>query len=318
MLVYSVDTLFKYSGGLLPMPSWQSYVVNLLLRTTVRRKLAKISNAFEAREIFNKSLPVKIRGVKFINCSEGGINGEAAFTNQPTPNIILYLHGGGYFSCTPATYRRITGAFAKYGFRVFSPDYRLAPEHPFPAAVDDALAAYRGLLVAHKPEQIIIAGDSAGGGLALSLALAAREARLPLPAGMILFSPWTDLAGTGSSIKTNAKRDNFIIAERINEVAELYLAGADPKNPLASPLYGDLSNLPPVFIQASDQEVLLDDSVRLAEALKAAKGVVELQIWPNLPHVWQLGQTFLPEARQALRQAANFARKALASSYPTA
>lgn len=300
------------------MPSWQSYVVNLLLRVTVRRKLAKISNAAEVREILNKSLPVKVRGVKFMNCFKGEVEGELAFTDHPTSNVMLYLHGGGYFSCEPATYRRITGGFAKHGFLVFSPNYRLAPEHPFPAALDDALAAYRGLLAAYKPEQIIITGDSAGGGLALGLALAAKAASLPLPAGMVLFSPWADLAGTGSSLKTNAKRDSLIIAERINEVAALYLAGADPKTPMASPLYGDLSNLPPVLIQASEREVLLDDSVRLAEAIKASKGVVDLQIWPNLPHVWQLGQNFLPEARQALCQAANFAKQALASYNTTA
>ena len=300
------------------MPSWQSYVTNLLLRLLVRRKLAKISTASEAREIFNKSLPAQVRGVTFKNSSEGGIEGEWAFTDQQAQNLILYLHGGGYFSCTPATYRRITGGFARYGFRVFAPDYRLAPEHPLPAAVDDALAAYRSLLNAYHPGQIVIAGDSAGGGLALGMVLAAREAELPLPAGIILFSPWTDLAGTGKSLQTNAKRDSLLFAERINDVAQLYLAGADPKTPTASPLYADLANLPPMFIQASEQEILLDDSVRLAEKIRAAKGVVELQIWPNLPHVWQLGQSFLPEARKALRQAADFAKQALASSPPTA
>lgn len=300
------------------MPSWQSHVTNLLLRLLVRRKLAKMSTVFEAREIFNKSLPVQVRGVTFLNSSEDGIKGEWAFTGQQTPNLILYLHGGGYFSCTPATYRRITGGFARYGFRVFSPDYRLAPEHPFPAAVDDALAAYRSLLNTHHPGQIIIAGDSAGGGLALGMVLAAKGAELPLPAGIILFSPWTDLAGTGKSLQTNARRDSLLIAERISDVAQLYLAGADPKTPTASPLYADLANLPPMFIQASEQEILLDDSVRLAEKIRAAKGVVELQIWPNLPHVWQLGQRFLPEARKALHQAADFAKQALASYHPTA
>lgn len=294
------------------MPSWQSYVVNLLLRLLVQRKLAKITTPTEAREVFGRSPPVQIPGVAFRSGHEGGVLGEWACSGQNTRNIMLYLHGGGYFACTPETYRRITGGFARHGFLVFAPDYRLAPEHPFPAAVDDALAAYRGLLAAYDHEQIVVTGDSAGGGLALALALAARDAGLPLPAGLILFSPWTDLAGTGDSLKTNAKRDNLLLADRMEQVSALYLAGADPKTPTASPLYGDLSGLPPVLIQVSDQEILLDDSTRLAERLKAAKGQVELQVWTNLPHVWQFNQSFLPEAREALKQAADFARTTLA------
>lgn len=300
------------------MPSWQSYIVNSLLRRLVQRKLAKISTPAEAREMFGRFPVVKIPGVEFMSGHEGGVEGEWAFGSQKTPNIILYLHGGGYFTCAPTTYRRITGGFARHGFLVFAPDYRLAPEHPFPAAVDDVLAAYRGLLATYPPEHIIVTGDSAGGGLALALVLAAREAGLPLPAGLILFSPWTDLAGTGASLKTNAKRDSLLLADRMQDVAALYLAGTAPQTPTASPLYGDLSGLPPVLIQVSDQEILLDDSTRLEERLKAAGGEVELQIWKNLPHVWQFSQSFLPEAREALKQAADFARRTLAPSAPAA
>ena len=300
------------------MPSWQSYVVNSLLRLFVQRKLAKVSTPMEAREIFGSSPSVKMPDVEFISGHEGGVKGEWACGRKKTANIMLYLHGGGYFACEPATYRRITGGFARHGFLVFAPAYRLAPEHPFPAAVDDALAAYRGLLTAYAPEQIIIAGDSAGGGLTMALVLAARAAGLPLPAGLILFSPWTDLAATGASLKTNAKRENLLIVERMDDVAALYLAGADPKTPTASPLYGELSGLPPVLIQVSDREILLDDSTRLAERIKASGGQVELQVWKNLPHVWQFGQSFLPEAREALKQAADFASRTLASRAPTA
>lgn len=300
------------------MPSWQSYVVHPLLRLFAQRKLAKVQTPMQARAVFDASPPARSRGATFAPGEAGGVAGEWAFKHQKTEAIILYLHGGGYFACSPATYRPITGGFALEGLSVFTPDYRLAPEHPYPAAVEDALSAYRALLADYGARRMVIAGDSAGGGLALGMLLAARDAALPMPAGVVLFSPWTDLAVTGASIKRNAKRESLLVGARIQEAAALYLADADPKTPMASPLYGDLANLPPLFIQVSEREILLDDSLRLAEKIKATNGEVELQIWPNMPHVWQLGQSFLPEARAALKQAANFARQALASPAPTA
>lgn len=302
------------------MPSWQSYVVHPLLRFMVQRRLAKVFTPLQARAVFNASPLAKVRGVEFTPDTRGGVAGEWAHASQKskTDAIMLYLHGGGYFACSPKLYRPLTGAFALRGLRVFAPSYRLAPEHPFPAAIEDALAVYKNLLAQSHPAQIIIAGDSAGGGLAMGMLLAARESGLPLPAGVILFSPWTDLAVTGASIQTNAKRESLLVGARIKEAAALYLADTPPETPSASPLYGDLSQFPPVLIQASDREILLDDSVRLAERLKAAGGVVELQIWPNMPHVWQFGQSFLPEARAALSKAVDFAYKTLASTAPTA
>lgn len=300
------------------MPSWQSYLVHPLLRLMIKRRLLKVSTPMEARAIFNSTLSAKISGVTYGAGQEGGIEGEWAFMGRKNQNILLYLHGGGYIGCSPTTYRSITGGFAKLGLSVFAPDYRLAPENPFPAAVEDALSVYRALLGVYRPEQMIIAGDSAGGGLALALVLAAREASLPLPAGVILFSPWTDLAITGDSIKQNSKRESLLVGERIGEVAALYLGNADPKTPTASPLYGDLAGLPPVLIQVSEREILLDDAVRVADKIKAANGRVELQIWQNLPHVWQISQVFLPEARKALQQAFNFASRTLASPPPPA
>jgi acetyl esterase/lipase len=232
---------------------------------------------------------------------------------------MLYLHGGGYIANTPKTYRPITGFYANRGIKVFTPDYRLAPENPFPAAVEDALAAYKGLLAGGiAPGGLAIGGDSAGGGLAVATLLAAKQAGLPMPNCVILFSPWTDLAGTGPSIVTNAERECMLYAPKINDAAEIYLNGADPKNPLASPLYGDLSGLPPMLIQVGDTEILLDDSTRLAERARAAGVQVDLTIWENLPHVWQVSQHLLPEARQALDQAASFAAARLASAAPRA
>ena len=158
------------------------------------------------------------------------------------------------------------------------------------------------------PAKLAIAGDSAGGGLALATLLAVKQAGLPMPACGILFSPWTDLAGTGESLVTNRDRDPMLVSERLREGGDIYLNGADPKNPLASPLYGDLTGLPPMLIQVGDGEILRDDSTRLATRAKAAGVTVKLEIWQNMPHCWQISQGFMPEARQALSQAAGFAK----------
>ena len=296
-----------------PVPSWQSYIVHPVLRVLVKRKLEKAFTPSEARAAFGRHPPQPVRGVSFKAEKAGGVCGEWARSPGSSAGVMLYLHGGGYFACSPATHRPLTGGFAQYGFAVFAPAYRLAPEHPFPAAIDDALACYRALLAAHGAERLVVAGDSAGGGLALGTLLAAREAGLPMPARLVLFSPWTDLAATGASIQANAARESMLVGSRIQEVADLYLQGADPQTPFASPLYGDLTGLPPTLIQVSDREILLDDSRRVAEKINAAGGKAALSVWRNLPHAWQISQGFLPEARQALAQAADFARTALAS-----
>lgn len=294
------------------MPSWQSYLVHPFLRFFVKRRLAAATTPEEARAIFGGSLP-PAPGASFEPGTVGGITGEWAHGESLPFGTLLYLHGGGYFSCSPQTHRPITGAFAARGLRVFAPAYRLAPEHIFPAALNDALAAYRALLDAHPAQTLTVAGDSAGGGLALAMLLAAKAQAVPMPAALILFSPWTDLAGEGASIQANADRESQLYAPRLAEAAELYLAGTDPKTPLASPLYGDLTGLPPVLIHVSEREILRDDSTRLADRIRAAGGAVELRIWQNLPHVWQVSQILLPEARESLDQAASFARAALAS-----
>jgi len=219
---------------------------------------------------------------------------------------MLYLHGGGYFACSPQTHRAITVAFAQHGFRVYVPEYRLAPEHPFPAAVQDAMAVYRGLLSSDIPaDRLVLAGDSAGGGLTLALVLSARDAGLALPAAAALFSPWTDLAGTGESLITNRRRCAMFDTVKIAPRVALYLGTTDPRHPLASPLYADLSGLPPLLIHVGSDEVLLDDSTRLAERASVAGVRVELKIWPVVPHTWQLAPQ-IPEARQSLREAADF------------
>jgi len=296
------------------MASWQAHLSVWIIKWRVKRKLRGVRDYRVARKIFRTD-PCKPSAAVSISPSQvGGVPGEWVQGANHSGPVLLYLHGGGYFGCSPQTHRPITVSFAMQGFLVLAPDYRLAPENQFPAAVDDAVAAYRGLLgEGYSPESIVVGGDSAGGGLALSLLLALREAGLPLPAGAALFSPWTDLAATGESIRTNANRCAMFHGPDIGLSARYYLGETDPRNPIASPLYADLAGLPPLLIHVGADEVLRDDSTRLAERARAAGVRVELKVWPVVPHAWQLAPHLVPEARQSLRESAEFLRERAAS-----
>ena len=292
------------------MASLQAHLAVWFTKWRVKRRLKGCRDYRVARAIL-RPLPYKIPvSVRITPANVKGIPGEWVESPNSTDADLLYLHGGGYFGCSAETHRPITVWFALHGFRVFAPKYRLAPENPFPAAVDDAVAAYRGLLAEmHPTQRIVVAGDSAGGGLALSLMLALRAAGTPLPAAATLFSPWTDLAATGESLRTNARRCAMFNGEDIGPSAHYYLGNGDPRNPLASPLYADLSGLPPLLIHVGVDECLRDDSTRVAEKARAAGVRVELKIWPVVPHAWQLALQILPEARQSLRESSEFLRK---------
>ena len=217
--------------------------------------------------------------------------------------VLLYLHGGAYQVGSPTTLRRMIALIsAAAQVRVLSAGYRLAPEHPFPAAVDDALAAHRFLL--HRgadPAAITIAGDSAGGGLALATLVALRDAGDPLPVAAVAMSPWTDLALTGGSLSTRAGADVMIQPDGMRESAATYLAGEDPRYPYASPLYADLHGLPPILIHVGDAEVILD-STRFAAKARAAGVDVTLEVWDQMPHVWHAFAGLLPESGQAIER----------------
>lgn len=297
------------------MASWQAHLGNVVLRWQVKRRLRgmrDIGDLDRARAVFTSTAFPPPPGVRIRPAHLGGVPGEW-LEGDAARATLFYLHGGGYFSCSPQTHRPITGAYARQGFRVFAPDYRLAPEHPFPAAVEDALAAWRGLLAeGAAPGRTVLGGDSAGGGLALALLVRLRDLGLPMPAAAALFSPWTDLAATGASLRSNDRRDAMFHGGGVARIAALYLNGADPRTPLASPLYADLTGLPPLLIHVGEREVLRDDSTRLAARARAQGVAVSLKIWPVLPHVWQMAQPFVPEARQSLREAAAFLHDAAA------
>lgn len=228
----------------------------------------------------------------------------------PPRVLVLYLHGGGYFYGSPRTHRQALIGLAKaFDAPVWALDYRLAPEHPFPAAVDDAVAGYRWLASQFPEARIVLAGDSAGGGLAIVTALAAAKEGLAIPAGLVAYSPWTDLAGTGASLDSNARSCAMFKPDGIRRAAQLYLAGCDARDPRASPLYADLASLPQMLLFASRQEALLDDTLRLADKAKAAGVDVDLVLRDGLLHVWPIFVHLLPEAREAMQDVADFARK---------
>ncbi|WP_232629474.1 alpha/beta hydrolase [Methylobacterium sp. Leaf118] len=245
----------------------------------------------------------------------GGVPAEWTTTPEAVPGrVLLFLHGGGYVSGSLASHRTMVArAGREAGTRTLALAYRLAPEHPFPAALEDALAGYRFLLDSGvAPARIALAGESAGGGLALAVALSLRAAGQPLPGCLWCSSPWTDLTLTGASLADKAAVDPLLSRAYLAEVAAAYLAGTDPRGPLVSPLWGDLSGLPPLLIQVGSAETLLDDSVSLARAAGAADVAVTLEIWPHMIHAWHLFHPELAEGRRALASMGRFVRSVLA------
>lgn len=226
---------------------------------------------------------------------------------------ILYLHGGGYVVGSITSHRDLAARISRAaGTRVMIIDYRLAPEHPFPAAVDDALVAYRWLIAQQlDPRQLVIAGDSAGGGLTIATLVALRDAGDPLPAAAVTLSPWVDLEAIGESMTTRADLDPMLQRDGLLGMATAYLGGADPRTALAAPLYADLTGLPPLLIQVGTAEMLHSDATRLAERAQAAGVDVTLDVWDDMFHVWQMYAAMLPEGQQAIERIGQFVQSAL-------
>lgn len=227
---------------------------------------------------------------------------------------ILYLHGGGYVIGSINTHRSLAARLSKSAkARVLLIDYRLAPEHPFPAAVDDSVAAYRWMLASGlKPARIAVAGDSAGGGLTIAALVAIRDAKLPTPAAGVALSPWVDLEGIGESMTTKAAVDPMVQKAGLVEMGKLYLGGKDPRTPLAAPLYADLTGLPPLLIQVGTAETLMDDSSRIAERARKAGVKVTYEPWDNMFHVFQMFAPILDEGQQAIEKIGEFVRRSAA------
>ncbi len=293
-------------------------ILNGFFRITMKRHGKKPIN-IERLRAMGKNPPRSVLavpsgyGVESLR-SEQGLQFDVADVSPASSSapavIVLYLHGGGYLFGSPKTHRQVLIAMAKaFQSPCYGLDYRLAPEHPFPAAVEDAAQAYQWLQTRHPQAEIVLAGDSAGAGLALATAIGARDAGLKHPLAIVGFSPYADLAVTGASVESNAKSCAMFTPRGIREAAAMYLAGADARDPRASPLYADFAGLPPMLLFASRHEILRDDTLRLADRAAAAGVKVELIVRDRLPHVWPVFVTLLPEAREAFATVTAFARQ---------
>lgn len=253
-------------------------------------------------------------GVSVSDIDMGGIPGALVVPETARGSrTMLYIHGGGYFSGGSAGYLGIAGQFAKrLGASVYVPDYRLAPEHPFPAPLDDVETAYAWLAAdPARAGQIVLAGDSAGGAMVVSAMVRARQGGLPLPAGGVAISPWANLEMTGQSYVTRDGVDPLCTREILQLMARAVLGTTRPNDPDVSPVFADVRGLPPILVQIGESEVMLSDAIRLATHLADARVRTSLEIWPDMFHVWPVFAGLLPEADEALESAATFLDRAL-------
>lgn len=294
------------------MPTLRARLVSRYIRTVMKPKRLDLMDPADLRAwAESRSVLILPKDARRKDVAADGVKGEWIEPAGGAARTVLYLHGGGYIFGSPRTHRALTHRLAlSAGANVFAPSYRLAPEHKCPAAIDDALAAYDWLVAGGaEPSKIVIGGDSAGGGLALATLLALKERGGPVPAGAVLFSPWTDLTGGGETMTANAGSDAMFQRETIMGGAALYCGGLDAKDPRVSPLYGDLRGLPPLLVFASTSEMLFSDAVRLVEKAKAAGVSVRFEPREGLVHVWPLFHPLMPEARETLDLAGAFIRE---------
>ena len=295
--------------------SWNAELLRVALRIVNRRPGRRLQPAAKVRERLRRIEPFVPRppkGTTTLALDADGIPALRIDVPQARRDrCVLFFHGGGYSYGNAPLYQDFmwrVGTATRASVLYF--DYRLAPEHPFPAALDDAVRVARWVPTQFDPQRTAFVGDSAGGGLVLATVKKLRDQADTLPRAVVAISPWTDLALTGQSLRTNYKADPMMEASQFPEIAKRYLGKADPHDPYVSPLYGNAARLPPTLIHAGGDEVLLDDAVRMAEAMRAAGCEVELDVWPKMPHVWHLYARILPEGRQAIDRIGQFlARK---------
>lgn len=295
------------------MPSPESLRIRALLKQYVAPMFAGSSSLEELRAFLENLAQGPLPpGTRVEKITIGRTPAEwVSGPNAEEGRVIFYLHGGAYALGSCNSHRDLAARLAiASGARALVIEYRLAPENPFPAGLEDAVAAYRWLIErGTKPGNIVIAGDSAGGGLTLATLLSLRDAGDPLPAGAVLLSPWTDLAITGESYTSRAEFDPMLSKAGMPQTVAFYLGDRDPKTPLASPLYADLHGLPPLHIHVGEDEVLLDDSTRLAERARAAGVDVSLEVWEGMWHVFPTSAAQLPEGAQAIEKIGAFVKQ---------
>lgn len=296
--------------------SWQGRVLNQVLRRTMKPLMfsrrttpARMGISAWALDATSSLMPTPAAKITQIHSP---VRGEWVEADEGTASttVILYLHGGAYIAGSPRTHRPLTVELARStGARVLALDYRQAPEHAFPAWLDDALAAYQYLLKeGHRPRHIVLAGDSAGGNLTLVLLLRLRELKLPMPAGAICLSPWTDLACRYQSHSLNAGFEAMLNPAALRALGKYHIGSHDPKNPLLSPAYADLSDLPPLMVYVGSREILLDDARAIKRNARKAGVSLRYREWADMPHVFPLFHRFLPEGRKAIIEMRNFVK----------
>lgn len=256
-------------------------------------------------------------GVRIEPVDMGGVPGTLVTPDDVVGDrVLFYIHGGAYIVGGPGGYHGLAGAFAKaMKARVYLPDYRLAPEHPFPTPIEDTFSAYRWLIdQGQDPRSVTVAGDSAGGAMVVTVMVMARNAGVPLPAGGAALSPWANLEHTGASMFNREGLDPLNTKAGLDLMARTFLGGALPNSPEASPVFADVRGLPPILVQIGEAELMLSDAIRLASHLGENRVRVSLEIWPNMFHVWHMFQAELAEGRAAIGNAATFLKQAIASA----
>jgi len=295
--------------------SWQAFLFNGAMRLMKRQMLRQSDSEVivSIRKALNREIRVKLPAgvtIDFVEVAGRNLELVAAANAQSTRQIVLYFHGGAFVAGSPLTHRNFAWHLsAASGHKVALLDYRLAPEHKFPAPIDDAVEAYRWLLAqGYAATDIAIGGDSAGGNLALTTILKLKALGLPLPYCGVCISPWADLTHSGKAIHDNAKRDAMLPLNLLTASAHAYAPGQDLQNPLISPVFADLRGFPPLYLNAGSEEILADDARRIADNATRVDVAAICHVWPKMQHAFTVTTQFLPEARAAVEDIAGFMR----------